>query len=117
VPPDLNGTARVQPRWLAGAVWQIAIDSQARAGNIDFASGPLTPPLRWRGTAPPASLFQILLRYRAEQPLFNDEGPLVADRLGLFAAWELVRCFKGQIHQRAPGAGQQEIALLIPLVS
>jgi hypothetical protein len=118
--PQLAGQLRVQPRWLASAVWQIAREADAPGGEIDFAFGPVVFPVVWRGPNPnsgrPLSLFQINFRYRSDEMLFSEEGPVDPDRYGLLAAHELIRRFKGQIHARPKPPGRQEISILIPML-
>jgi hypothetical protein len=118
--PQLAGQLRVQPRWLASAVWQIAREADAPGGEIDFACGPVVFPGVWRGPNPnsgrPLNLFQINLRFRSDETLFSEEGPVDPDRYGLLAAHELVRRFKGQIHARPKPPGRQEISILIPML-
>jgi hypothetical protein len=119
-PAPLTGQVRVQPRWLSAAVWQIAREADANAGELEFACGPAVFPVVWHGPGAVASrrpeLFQITLRYRADHPLFTKDGPANPDCFGLLAAHELVRRFKGQIHSRAKPPGRQEISILIPLL-
>src|SRR5258708_13577179 len=99
--PQLAGHVRVQPRWLASAVWKIAREAVAPGGEIDFACGPVVFPVVWRGPNPnsgrPLSLFQINFRYRSDETLFSEEGPASPDRYGLLAAHELIRRLKAQI--------------------
>jgi hypothetical protein len=118
--PQLTGQLRVQPRWLASAVWQIAREADAPGGEIDFACGAVVFPLAWRGPNPssgrPLNLFQINFRYRADETLFSEEGPADPDRHGLLAAYELIRRFKGQIHAKPKPPGRQEISILIPML-
>ena len=120
VPLGLSGEIRVQPRWLSAAVWQIAREADAPGGEIEFTCGPALFPVVWRGSKPsldrPANLFQIMFSYRSDQMLFTHEGPVNPERLGLLAAHELIRRFKGQIHARPKPPGRQEISVLIPLM-
>jgi hypothetical protein len=119
-PAPLNGQVRVQPRWLAAALWQIAREADTRNGEIEFASGPAVFPVVWHGTGAntrrPLDLFQITLRYRSDFALFAKDGPANPDRFGLLAACELIRRFKGQIHPRSKNPGRQELSILIPLI-
>jgi len=119
-PAPLTGQVKVQPRWLSAAVWQIARDAESHGGEVEFACGPAQFPVVWHGAVASAArrpdLFQITLRYRADQPLFAKDGPANPDRFGLLAAYELVRRFKGQVHARPKPPGRQEISILIPLL-
>jgi signal transduction histidine kinase len=119
-PSRLTGQVRVQPRWLAATVWQIARETEATRGEVQFSCGPAVFPVVWRGSNPnperPADLFQITLHYRSEQMLFSADGPLNPERFGLLAAHELIRRFRGQIHARPKPPGRQEISILIPLL-
>jgi hypothetical protein len=116
----LTGQIRVQPRWLAAAVWQIARETEAMRGEIQMACGPAVFPVVWRGARPDPSgsgeLFQITLHYRAEQPLFAADGPVNPERFGLLAVSELIRRFRGQIHARPKPPGRQEVSILIPML-
>jgi len=118
-PPALTGQVLVQPRWLMAAVWQIARETATQHGEIEFRCGPAVFPVVWSGANPNASqslqLFQITLRYRADQALFTNGSSVSADRFGLLAAQELVRRLKGQIHARPKPPGRQEISILLPL--
>jgi hypothetical protein len=100
-------------------VWQIARDVGVANGEIEFATGPAVFPVVWHGSSPAGgrapNLFQITLRYRSEQTLFAHKGPVDPGRLGLVAAYELVRRFKGQIQSRPKPPGRQEISILLPL--
>ena len=120
-PARLNGQVRVQPRWLSAAVWQIARDADAPGGEVEFTCGPAVFPVVWHGPGANGlrqlELFQITLQYyRADHSLFGKEGPMNPDALGLLAAYELIRRFKGQIHSRTKPPGRQEISILIPLL-
>lgn len=118
--PGLPGQIRVQPRWLTGAIWQLARETMSNRGEIEFACGPVMFPLVWHGPNPnqdrPLDLFQVTLCYRADQPLVTPDNPVNPERPGLLAAYELVKRFKGQIHLRPKPPGRQEIAVLIPLI-
>jgi hypothetical protein len=116
----LTGQIRVQPRWLASTVWQIARETEAQRGEIKMMCGPAVFPVVWRGSKPDAArqveLFQITLHYRSEQVLFSPDGPMNPERFGLLAAHELVRRFRGQIHARPKPPGRQEVSILIPML-
>ncbi len=118
-PAPLTGQIRVQPRWLSAAVWQIARETDANTGELEFARGPAVFPVVWHGPGANAprqpDLFQITLRYRSDHSLFTKDGPANPDCFGLLAAYELIRRFKGQIHSRFKPPGRQEISILIPL--
>jgi hypothetical protein len=118
-PPPLKGRVRVQSRWLVASIWQIVRDAGAGSGEVEFANGPAVFPVVWHGTAPGVGrapeLFQITLRYRSEQLLFTPKGPANPEQLGLLAAHEMVRRFKGQIQSRPKPPGRQEISILLPL--
>lgn len=119
-PAGLTGSIRVQPRWLAAAVWQIVRETEAEQGEMEFGCGPAIFPVVWRGASKtpgrPPALFQITLRYRAEQTLLPEDGSIPSDRPGLLAALELIRLAKGQVHCRSLPPGRQEICVLIPLI-
>ena len=116
----LTGQVRVQPRWFAAAVWQLARETAAARGEIQISRGPAVFPIVWHGVRPSAErsmeFFQVTLHYRAEQPLFATNGPVSTDRFGLVAVHELIRRFRGQIHPRAKPPGRQEITILLPIV-
>ena len=118
-PTPLAGQVRVQPRWLAAALWQMAREADTPHGEVEFASGPAVFPVVWHGPGAmargPVDLFQITLRYKADQALFSKDGPANPERFGLLAAYELIRRFKGQVHARPKPPGRQEITVLIPL--
>ncbi len=120
VPPDLAGQVKVHPRWLAASIWQMARETQAPQGEIDFAAGPGVFPVMWNGPKPnprmPLKVFRITLRYRAAEPLVSDESLLSPEQAGLLAAQELIRSFRGQIHFQPKPPGRQEICVLIPLL-
>ncbi len=120
VSADLSGQIKVQPRWLAAAIWQIARETQVSRGDIEFACGPAGFPIAWHGPVPnpgrPLSLFQITLCYRSEEMLVSRESPVTPERPGLLAAFELIRRCKGQLQSRPKPPGRQEISVLIPLV-
>lgn len=120
VPVGLAGQVCVQPRWLSAAIWQIARESEASGGEIEFARGPAVFPVAWRGANPnanrPLEFFQIIMRYRSDQALFSQESPVNPARLALLAAHELIRRFKGQIHSAPKPPGRQEISILIPIL-
>ena len=119
LPPAMTGQIKVQPRWLAGAVWQIVRELQVPRGEIEFAVGQAVFPATWSSQIPnrgrPTQLFQILLRYRSEQILVSKETPVTPERPGLLAAFELIKRFKGQLQSRSKPPGRQEISILIPL--
>lgn len=119
-PVALAGQVRVQPRWLSAAIWQLARETDASGGEMEFASGPVVFPVRWQGTNPnlerPLQFFQITLRYRSDHALFSNEGPISPDRFPLLAAYELIRSIKGQVQERPKPPGRQEISVLIPLI-
>lgn len=114
----LTGQIRVQPRWLAAAVWQVARETEATRGEIQISCGPAVFPVVWRGARPESGgeLFQVTLHYRSEQLLFTADGPVNPERFGLLAVHELIRRFRGQIHARAKPPGRQEVSILIPMV-
>jgi hypothetical protein len=116
----LTGEIMVQPRWLTSAVWQIARQTESAGGEIDFACGPAVFPVVWSGGNPNLTqtiqLFQITLRYRANEPLFTNGAPVNPDRHALLAASELIRRCKGQLHVRPKPPGRQEISVLLPLI-
>jgi hypothetical protein len=116
----LTGQMRVQPRWLAAAVWQIVRETEATRGEIQIGCGPAIFPVVWRGVKHdaerPLELFQVTLHYRAEQMLVSGDGPVNPERFGLLAAHELIRLFRGQIHARPKPPGRQEISILIPML-
>ena len=120
VPDGLAGQIKVHPRWLAASVWQIARDTQAHSGEVDFAVGPVAFPVLWNApkNAPgqPIRLFRIILKYKAEQPLVSEEHPVTPERAGLLAAQELIRRFKGQIQYLPKPPSRQEINVMIPLI-
>ncbi len=120
-PLELSGQIRVQPRWLGAAIWQIAREAEASRGEIEFACGPAVFPVVWRGANSnadrPPDLFQIRLHYRSDHMLFSPEGPVDSGKLGLLAAHELIRRFKGQIHSCLKPPGRQEISVLLPLLA
>jgi hypothetical protein len=119
-PAPLTGQVRVNPRWLSAAIWQIARDTESGAGDVEFSCGSAVFPIVWHGTGTGSGrqvgLFQVMLRYRAEVPLFGKDGPSNPERSGLLAAYELVRRCKGQVHARSKPPGRQEISILIPLI-
>jgi hypothetical protein len=120
VPAGLTGQAKVHPRWLASAIWQLALETQADRGEIHFASGLPVFPVAWQGASPnngrPLHLFQTTLSYRAEDPLVSDEAPVTPERPGLLATVEIIRRFKGQLQFLSNPPGRQEITFLIPLL-
>ncbi|MDB6112601.1 MAG: hypothetical protein JWR69_4351 [Pedosphaera sp.] len=120
VPPGLTGQIRVQPRWLAAAILQLARETETSRGEIGFACGPADFPLLWHGPNPnpgrPLHLFQITLCYRSDQMLVTKEAPVTPERPALLAAFELIRRFKSQIQSRPKPPGRQEISVLIPLL-
>jgi hypothetical protein len=115
----LTGQVRVQPRWLAAAVWQIVLETESPRGEIHLSCGPAVFPVVWRGIKRgadgPPDFFQIAYRYRSEQMLFSTDGPANPERFGLLAVHELIRRFRGQIHARPKPPGRQEISILIPM--
>lgn len=120
-PPELVGQVLVEPRWLTSAVMQIARETDTTIGEIQFACGPAVYPVAWEGSNPnlgqPLQLFQINLSYRGDESLFPLAKELVPEKLGLLAASELVRRFKGQIHACTKPPGRQSITILLPLIS
>jgi hypothetical protein len=120
VPVGLRGEILAQPRWLTAAVWQIASEAGASCGEIEFTCGPALFPVVWRGAKPghdrPSDLFQILFSYRSDEMLFTQDGAVSSKQLGVLAAHELIRRFKGQIHPRDKPPGRQEISVLLPLL-
>jgi hypothetical protein len=116
---ELGGQVQAQGRWLVGAVWQVVRETRVQQGELEMVCGPAVFPVVWRGSSlagpPPSLLFQIHLRYRAEETLITTEKPATADRPGLFAASELIRISKGQIQCRPNPPGRQEISILLPL--
>jgi hypothetical protein len=120
-PPRLTGEIRVQPRWLTSAVWQLAREADTQHGEIDFACGPAVFPVVWSGQNPNAQqsieLFQITLRYRADQPLFENGVKINPERFALCAAHEIIRRLKGQILTHPKPPGRQEIFVLLPLAN
>ena len=120
----LAGQIRVQPRWFAAAVWQLARETAAARGEIQISRGPAVFPdiVCWHGDLRQpdfersVEFFQVTLHYRAEQMLFPANGPVSPDHFGLVAVHELVRRFRGQMHPRAKPPGRQEISILIPRV-
>lgn len=119
-PAAMAGQVRVQPRWLSAAIWQFARETDASGGEMEFASGPVVFPVRWQGSNPnperPLHFFQITLRYRSNQALFSNDGPVNPERFSLIAAYELIRSIKGQVQARPKPPGRQEISVLIPLI-
>jgi hypothetical protein len=118
-PAPLTGQVKVQPRWLAAAIWQLAREADSQTGEVEFACGPANFPVVWHGTTGtrgPVDLFQIMLRYRSDHALLSKDGPANPDRFGLLAACELIRRFKGQVHARSKSPGRQELSILIPLL-
>jgi hypothetical protein len=115
-----TGQIRVQPRWFAAAVWQLAREAAVARGEIKISCGPAMFPVVWRGLRPgperSMEFFQVTLHYRAEQMLSAADGPVSPDRFGLVAVHELIRRFRGQIHPRAKPPGRQEITILLPMV-
>ena len=111
-PAPLTGQVRVQPRWLTAALWQVARETGAQSGEVEFACGSAVFPVVWHGNGAhsqrPLELFQITLRYRSDHVLVSKDGPANPDRFGLLAACELIRRFKGQIHPRSKPPGRQE---------
>jgi hypothetical protein len=120
-PPELRGEVRVQPRWFTSAVWQLAREADTPHGEIEFSCGPAMFPVVWSGqnpnTAQSIELFQITLRYRADQPLFENGVKISPDRFALCAAHEIVRRLKGQILNHPKPPGRQEIFVLLPLTN
>jgi hypothetical protein len=120
VPSGLSGQIKVQPRWLAASILQIARETGVDRGEIEFACGPADFPLIWHGPNPnqgrPLHLFQITLCYRSEEMLVSKETPVTPERPALLAAFELIRRFKSQIQSRPKPPGRQEISILIPLL-
>ena len=118
-PPPVGGTINVQSRWLSAAVWQIARETQSSGGDVEFLCGPAVFPVVWSGPnsniGQPVQLFQITLRYRGDEPLLPNGAPPSAERFALFAAHEIIRRFKGQIHSRPKPPARQEISILLPL--
>ena len=119
VSPKLTGNISVQPGWLTAAVMQIARETDTSMGEIQFACGPAVFPVAWSGLNPnpgqPAQLFQIILSYRGDEPLFPLSKEIEPEKFPLLAANELIRRFKGQIHARPKPPGRQEITILLPL--
>ena len=118
-PTGLSGQVKVQPRWLAAAIWQLARETETSRGELEFATGPAVFPLAWQGANPnpgrELNLFQITLRYRATEELVSRETPLTPERPGLLAALELIRRCKGQIQFHPKPPGRHEIFVVIPL--
>jgi hypothetical protein len=118
--PGLTGQIKVQPRWLAAAILQLARETDATRGEIEFACGPADFPLIWHGPNPnpgrPLHLFQIALSYRSDQMLVSREAPVTPERPALLATLELIRRFKSQIQSRPKPPDRQEISVLIPLL-
>lgn len=115
----LAGQIRVQPRWFAAALWQIARETGALRGEIQISCGPAVFPIVWRGRPNgdgPLQLFQVTLHYRSEQALFSTDGPANAENFGLLAVHEIIRRFHGQIHARPKPPGRQEVSVLIPML-
>jgi hypothetical protein len=119
-PAALAGQVRVQPRWLSAAIWQLARETDASGGEMEFSSGPVVFPVRWQGANPSPEralqFFQITLRYRSDHALFSNDGPVNPERFPLLAAYELIRSIKGQIQARPKPPGRQEISVLVPLI-
>ena len=115
VPQGFRGQVRVQPRWLTAAIWQIARETEASRGDVEFACGPAVFPIVWRASNPNVDLFQVRLTYRSDQPLFIKDGPVNPEKMSLLAAHELLRRIKAQIHCSPKPPGRQEISVLIPL--
>ena len=120
VPAGLTGQIKVQPRWLAAAIWQLARETETSRGEIEFSTGPAVFPLVWHGSntdnSRPLQLFHILLRYRADEMLVSKEAPVTPERPALLSAFELIRRSRGQIQTRPKPPGRQEISVLIPLL-
>jgi signal transduction histidine kinase len=119
-PAELGGQIKVQPCWLTSLVWQIARETCASHGEVQFACGPAEFPIVWHGPTPNKDralrLFQISLRYKSEEPLVSDTAPVTPDRPALLAAFELIKRFKGQIQSHTKPPARQEISILLPLL-
>jgi hypothetical protein len=115
----LAGQIKVQPCWLTSLVWQIARETQASHGELVFACGPAEFPVVWHGANPDKEralrLFQMTLRYKADEPLVSDTAPVTPERAGLLAAFELMKRFKGEIQCHPKPPGRQEIVVLLPV--
>ena len=119
-PSGLSGQVKVQPRWLAAAIWQLTREVETSRGEFEFSTGPAVFPVSWQGANPnpgrELNLFQINLRYRADEELVTKESHVTPARPSLLAALELIRRCKGQIQFHAKPPGRQEIFVLIPMV-
>ena len=119
-PPPLTGEVSVQPRWLVAAIWQLARESEASSGEINFVCGPAVFPVVWSGgnlNGQPKQLFQIVLSYRSDHQLLQNGAPISPEKFALLASHEIIRRCKGQIHSRPKPPGRQEISVLIPVTS
>jgi hypothetical protein len=118
-PAALDGEIMVQSNWLTAAVWQFARETQSMGGEVEFACGPAVFPVVWSGPNlsgdKNVNLFQITLRYRADEPLYTESAKISAERFALLAAHEIIKRFRGQIHLRPKPPGRQEITILLPL--
>jgi hypothetical protein len=119
-PAGLAGQIKVQPCWLTSLVWQMARETRALHGEVQFACGPAEFPIVWHGSNPHKDralrLFQITLRYKSEEMLVSDTAPVTPERAALLAAFELIKRFKGQIQSHTKPPARQEISILLPLM-
>lgn len=116
---EMSGQIALEPRWVAFAVWQVALLGGADTGSIQISAGKF--PADWDAPAYVPSrlrqheLLQCELRWSGPGPWLEEKEAAKPSDLNLATAYEILKIIDGWAHYKFVPDEQHRFNLFFPL--
>jgi hypothetical protein len=116
---ELNGQIALEPRWVAYAVWQVALLGGGGAGSLRVSAGGF--PADWDAPAYVPSrlreqkVLQCELRWQGPGPWLEEKEAAKPSDLNLATAYEILKIIDGWAHYKFVPDEQHRFNLFFPL--
>jgi len=116
---ELEGELALEPRWIAFAVWQTALQSGAGNGVARLSSGEFPPDWQGLGHVPDRlksrPLFRCELEWEGPGPWLDEKEAVKPMNLHLAVVYELVKVVDGWVHYQFLPENRHQFNFFIPL--
>jgi len=121
MPAEIDGRVALEPRWIAFAIWQVALRSEVSAGRVQLSVGDF--PADWQGAGHVPSrlkegpLLRCELSWESPGPWLDEREAVKPMDLHLAVVYELIKVVDGWVHYRFQPPDQHRFNLFVPLAS